>query len=171
MIVSHSLRTGYTGSVMKPMMIKKILMGFLFLGLIHAAWADSAASEEINWMTYQKGVAAAKTEGKKIFLHFYASWCGYCKTMEQKTFKDASVVRYLNENFTSIKVNTDQQQNIAIQYRVRGLPSTWFLQDDGQKIANRPGYIAPKQLIGYLQFVNTDSYKKMSIREFLNNQE
>ena len=155
---------------MKPMMIKKILVGLLFLGLIHAAWADGAAAEEIKWMTYKQGMESAQAAGKKIFLHFYASWCGYCKTMDQKTFKDDSVVRYLNENFTSIKVNTDQQQDIAIRYRVRGLPSTWFLQTDGEKIANRPGYIAPEQLIGYLRFVHTDSYKKMGIREFLKSQ-
>ncbi|MBA4367147.1 MAG: thioredoxin [Desulfobacterium sp.] len=146
---------------------KGFLLLFFFLGLIHIASATHAVSDEIQWQTYQNGIANAKSEGKKIFLHFYSTLCGYCKIMDQKTFKDASVVQYLNENFVPIKVNADQQRELAIQYRVTGLPSNWFLQTDSEKIANRPGYIAPEEMISFLKFIHTDSYKKMSLSEFL----
>jgi thioredoxin-related protein len=152
---------------MKKNIRKKCLLLFLFLSLIHISSATHALSTEIQWQTYQNGIATAKSEGKKIFLHFYATWCGYCKIMDQKTFKDASVVQYLNENFIPIKVDADQQRELAMQYRVSGLPSNWFLQTDGEKIANRPGYISQEEMISFLQFIHTDSYKKMNLSEFL----
>ncbi len=146
---------------------KKCLLLLLFLGLIHISSATQAASNEIQWQNYEKGIAAAKAEGKKIFLHFFTTWCGYCKIMDQKTFKDISVVQYLNENFVPIKVDADQQKELAIQYRVSGLPSNWFLQTDGEKIATRPGYISQEEMISFLKFIHTDSYKKMNLSEFL----
>jgi len=54
-----------------------------------------------------------------------------------------------------------------MQYRVSGLPSNWFLQTDGEKIATRPGYISQEEMISFLQFIHTDSYKKMNLSEFL----
>jgi len=152
---------------MKLHIRKHWLLPFLLFGLIQISNTPQASSSEIKWLTYDNGMTAAKTEGKKIFLHFYAAWCGYCKKMDLKTFQDASVVQYLNENFVPIKVNSDKQKRLAMQFRVRGLPSSWFLQDDGGKIANRPGYISPKQMMSFLQFIHTDSYKKMNLNEFL----
>ena len=78
-------------------------------------------------------------------------------------------LQYLNENFIPIKVDSDKQRALAQQYRVRGLPTNWFLQTDGEKIASRPGYISPEQMIDFLQFIHTDSYQKMSLNEFLQN--
>jgi len=152
---------------MKINLNKSCLLLFISLGLIHVASATHAISNEIQWQTYQNGITSAQSEGQKIFLHFFASWCGYCKIMDQKTFKDASVVQYLNENFIPIKVETDQQRELAIQYRVTGLPSNWFLQTDSEKIANRPGYISPEEMFSFLKFIHTDSYKKMNLSEFL----
>jgi thioredoxin-related protein len=152
---------------MKKNISKSWLLPFLIFGLIHISYTTHAIAGEIKWLTYENGITAASAEEKKIFLHFYANWCGYCKVMDKKTFKDASVVKYLNENFVSIKVNSDKQRKLAIQFRVRGLPSNWFLQNDGEKIANRPGYISPKQMISFLQFIHTDSYKKMNLKEFV----
>jgi thioredoxin-related protein len=137
--------------------------------IIKISFAGNAAEQEINWYSYQKGIAAAKTEDKKIFLHFYADWCVYCKIMNNKTFKDTSVVEYLNKNFISIRVNSDKERELAQQYKVRGLPTNWFLMETNEKIASRPGYIPPSEMILYLKFIKTDSYQKMTLKNFMNN--
>lgn len=125
------------------------------------------ASGSINWFSYSDGMAEAKKEGKKIFLHFRANWCSYCRLMAEQTFKDPVVIAYLNANYIPITVDTDKETEIAQKYRVTGLPLNWFLEENGEKIGNRPGYISPSDLISFLKFIHTNSYKTMTLSKFL----
>jgi thioredoxin-related protein len=73
--------------------------------------------------------------------------------MAKETFQDPSVISYLNEHFIAIRVNVDKEGDIALQYGVRGLPSTWFLTQTGERIGNVPGYIRPQALLLMLKEV------------------
>ena len=128
------------------------LTGFM-LGFAH----KSAYAKEIEWQTFAGGIARGKSENKKIVVHFYAQWCGACRIMENKTFKDPSVIAYLNENFIPIKVDTDREQETSQLFRVRVLPDNWFIAEDGKPIGHRSGYIAPGQLKGILKKLMTEN--------------
>jgi len=127
----------------------------------------SQNSSNINWQNYENGMVRGKSESKKILINFYADWCRYCKEMDKKTFKDKSVISYLNENFVSIKVNSDKNRKLAQTYNVRGLPATWFITETGENIGNRPGYMSPEDMLNVLKYIYTDSYKKMNFSEFM----
>ena len=129
-----------------------------------AAAADAAGG--IRWFAYDEGMALGRQEGKKIFLSFHADWCAFCKKMEKESFSKPAIIDYLNKHFISIKVNTDEERDTAVKYFVRGLPVTWFLEPDGNKIGGNPGYIPPKQLLALLKYIHTDSYKTMQFNEF-----
>ena len=121
----------------------------------------SFSADSINWYTYSEGLALGKSEKKIVFLHFYADWCRYCKKMTQETFMDPSVIAYLNTNFVSIRVNSDKERKLASDYGVRGLPTTWFLKENGEKVGPIPGYISPDKLLLMLKKIyskehNTD---------------
>jgi len=154
---------------MRKYLLPICLSSLLLIVIIQISFAENTTKQAINWYSYDKGIAAGKAEDKKIFLHFYADWCAYCKIMKNKTFKDASVVDYLNKNFISIKVNSDRERELAQKYRVRGLPTNWFLKETNEKIASRPGYIPPSEMILYLKFIYTDSYQKMTLKDFIAN--
>ena len=108
-----------------------------------------------------------KKTSQKILLYFYANWCGYCNKMKKKTFQDSLVIDYVNTHFVPIKVNTDKKEQLALKYRVRGLPSTFILSEDGDEISNLPGYIKPSKMLLILKFINTESYTKMSFEKFV----
>ena len=91
-------------------------------------------------------MARSKFEKKKVFLHFTAEWCYYCGVMETETFNDPAIISSLNENFISIKVDFDTEAKTSDFYRVRGLPDTIFIAENGQIIGRRPGYIPPELL-------------------------
>ena len=135
------------------------------------AVSSNEISNEIKWFSYDNGMAAAKKEGKKIFLHFRADWCSYCRLMAKETFKDPAVIAYLNTNYIPITVDSDKETRLAQQYRVTGLPLNWFLEENGEKIGNRPGYISPSDLISFLKFIHTNSYKTMTLSKFLRDQD
>ena len=112
-----------------------------------------AVSQEIQWHSFNEGMARGKFEKKKVFIHFYADWCAACKAMQNSTFKDPVVIAALNENFIPVKVDADREVQTASMFRIKGLPDNWFVAEDGQIIGHRPGYIAPDQLKNLLTLI------------------
>jgi thioredoxin-related protein len=112
------------------------------------------ASDGIKWHSYEEGKVLARIEEKKVFLHFYADWCAFCAKMNKETFRDATVVSYLKNNFISVRVDIDKERPTTEKYDVRGVPANWFLTETGQPIINIPGYIAPDALLSLLKEVN-----------------
>ena len=149
--------------------LKHIYLLTLILFILSGSSCSFASSKGIKWYTYKQGIELSKIEGVKIFLYFYADWCTYCKKMEKETFNDDSVVSYLNDNFIPIKVNSDRDIKTALDFGVKGLPSSWFIEENGERISNLPGFIAADILLNVLKYINTDSYKEMPFREFMQN--
>lgn len=136
----------------------------------------SVIGNQIKWYSYDEGVALGKKEGKKIFLHFYADWCHFCAEMKKDTFTNKEVIGYLNQHFVPILVNTDKERKIAGNYFVRGLPATFFLTAEGNKIqlpieesrkmSDIPGFISPEMLMKLLRFVESESYNDMTFKAY-----
>jgi len=126
-------------------------------GVIIVVWLLVSMSQplyaggSIKWVSYDEGMAVGRIEKKKIFLHFYADWCSYCNKMAAETFQDAAVIAFLNENFISIRVNSDNDQPTAMKYGVRGLPHTVILMDTGEAIGTIFGYIPAEPLLSMLK--------------------
>lgn len=143
--------------------VAMLMLVSLFALLIAPA---SALSGGIEWNSYDKGINMAKEQNKKIFLYFHAAWCGYCRQMEKSTFQDRALIDYMNANFVAIKVDSDLEKKTADSYSVRGLPTSWFLKANSDKLSNMPGYVDATRLLNILKYVKTESYDKMSYNDF-----
>jgi thioredoxin-related protein len=136
---------------MRSKYLYRVLLIILCLNVWFFNVAD--ASNSIKWYSYEEGKTLAKAEKKKVFLHFYADWCGFCRKMTKETFQDDTVVSNLNNKFIAIRVNSDKEPDIAGKYGVRGLPTNWFLMETGQPIVSIPGYIPPDAMLSLLKEV------------------
>jgi len=67
----------------------------------------------------------------------------------------------------SIQVDTDKNKALAEEWRVKGLPTLWFLEPDGTRISSIPGYMDATQLLQILKFIHTRSYETMDFQEFI----
>jgi thiol:disulfide interchange protein len=105
-----------------------------------------ATQKTIEWHNYQTGMERGKYEKKRVFLHFYADWCLYCKKMQESTFQDPEVVEALNQDYISIRVNTDLDPETTQLFGVRPIPDSWFIYENGEPIGNRPGFISADQM-------------------------
>lgn len=75
--------------------------------------ADPDKKESIKWLTIQEAEAANKAQPKKIIIDVYTDWCGPCKRMDATTFKDETIVKYINENFHPVKLDAEHGTDIV----------------------------------------------------------
>jgi thioredoxin-related protein len=139
-------------------MYKSIIAAGLFFfaglfGLWEEAVAGQAANGSLKWHSIREYAKLRDGVDRKIYLHFWAEWCGFCRQMEKETFADPAVAAVLRKNFFLIKVNTDKDQRVANAFGVKGLPSNLFLSEDGTEIARREGYIPPKLFMRVLEAI------------------
>lgn len=101
----------------------------------------------IRWVDFAQGQVQSKQAGKTMVIYFYSETCPSCTEMEKSTWKDARIADALNTRYTPIKVNVNQEKQIAALYKVYFLPTTWFVKPDGQPLGNRVGHIPPDLLL------------------------
>jgi thioredoxin-related protein len=138
----------------------KLKTVILLLTLLAGGQAVSAATDRIEWHSYDAGMSRSRFEKKKVFLYFYAEWCAYCRDMDNKTFKDPAVIGTLNRSFIPIRVDSDREQAAATLFRVKGLPDSWFLGESGDIIGHRPGFIPAEQFMKILSIILSDGAAK-----------
>ncbi len=143
----------------KPEKYNDVIQGEVF--------SQKTNSVSINWQGYAQGMESAKSKKKPVFLYFHADWCTYCERLKKTTFKDRIVLNYLKDNFISIAVDTDKNQELAKQWKVKGLPTIWFLKPNHSKINTIPGYVGKTQFLHILKYIHTQSYEKMNFSDFV----
>ena len=138
---------------MKRKLVSFVISAVILMVLLPAGFAFS---KKIQWYSHDEGIANGYSEGKRIYINFYADWCVYCKVMEKETFQNPAVISYLNKHFISIKVDTEKETKITYKYGVSALPDNWFLFKNGDIIGRRKGYIPPDLFIKILKSIPED---------------
>ena len=74
---------------------------------------------------------------------FYAEWCGPCKML-------MPILEELDEKINIIKVNVDEHEDLAREYRVMSIPTLIFFKD-GEKKEELVGFRSKEELILYIE--------------------
>ena len=87
-------------------------------------------------------------QDKLVLVDFFADWCGPCKMMSPilKELKGA-----MGEAVSIIKINVDNNQQLAAQYQVKGVP-TLILFKEGKQLWRQSGVLQKNELI---QIINS----------------
>ncbi len=120
---------------------------------------------KINFASYDLKEARIKagTEGKLIFIDFYASWCTPCKWMDQTTFIDEEVADILNSNFISIKADIDETQGFELKnvFDIKYLPTMIIFNSEGRMIDRIEQTLSPHQMRALLKKYNAPENKQI----------
>lgn len=180
--------------------MKKLLFGFILILGAAATYAfitpnkineaTVADADEIKWYSWEEAMALSKENPKKIFVDVYTDWCGWCKKMDATTFKDADVVKYMNENFYAIKLDAEQKGDIEydghtlkfiaqgrrgvheLAYALLdgrlGYPSYVYLDEEQRRITISPGFKEVGTMVKELEWIGADHYKSTPYQEYMN---
>lgn len=90
-------------------------------------WNDN----QLRWLSYEQGMAALKTSGKRGILIIYADWCGTCKAYS-KFFKNPEVVSAL-DGLVLMRANVDTEPALSRKYGEDGeyVPRTFAVNSSG----------------------------------------
>lgn len=72
-------------------------------------------------------------------LKFYADWCGPCKMLD-------NVIQEAKIDIPIEKINVDKEPEMAMKYRVRGIPTMVILNDENEVIRTRSGLMKQEEL-------------------------
>lgn len=75
------------------------------------------AHNPVNWYAFSdEAFIKAKKENKPIFISIGYATCHWCHVMEEQSFDDVEVAKYLNKFFVSIKVDREIRPDIDATY-------------------------------------------------------
>lgn len=141
---------------------------------------NSVASHgQLEWLSFDEAMLRAEREDKHVLMDVYTDWCGWCKTMDAKTYGDSRVTGYLNERFILIKLNPETDGNVTYKGKtysagyfsqaigVNGYPATAFFESNADMVTLVPGYVEADEFLRILEYISDKYYLKMSFPDFL----
>ncbi|MCK5139905.1 MAG: thioredoxin [Thermodesulfovibrionia bacterium] len=95
--------------------------------------------QSVNFDSWDKEVLKSQ---QLVMVDFWATWCAPCRIV-------APAVEELAKEYEGkakfVKVNTDENSELATQYKIRGIPTLMFIRD-GQVVDQIVGAVAKGQL-------------------------
>lgn len=94
--------------------------------------------KEINKGNFKEEVLNSKTP---VVADFWAPWCGPCRMLSPVLEEVAR--KY--ENIKFVKINTDENSELAADFSITSIPTLIFFKD-GKEIKRSVGVISQKEL-------------------------
>jgi len=75
------------------------------------------AHNPVNWFPWgDEAFAEARRLGRPVLLSIGYSTCHWCHVMEEESFEDEEIARYLNEHYVTIKVDREERPDVDSIY-------------------------------------------------------
>ena len=148
-------------------------------GAVNAAEVATEKAAEPDWQRLDKALALARQSGRLIIVNFYTDWCPNCRRMNEKTYRDETVLQQLSKSFIPVKLNAESSQplriegrtlteyQVALVFQVTSYPTTWFLTSEGRPLLPVRGYYGPDLFAPMLRFVEGGWYEKMDFDMYM----
>jgi thioredoxin 2 len=112
-------------------------------GQCHEALLD-AAPRDLDGEAFRKHVSRNDVP---VVVDFWAPWCGPCRAMAPEFERAAAE---LGPAARLVKLNTDEEQAIAAEFAIRGIP-TVILFENGREVARRSGAMRSADIVQWVK--------------------
>lgn len=112
------------------------------LGATVCLMPAAAAAQEVQWRhDYATARREAQQTNRPMVLDFGTKSCFWCKKLDTSTFRDARVVKELNERFVPIKIDAEEQEKLATALGIDSFPTLVFAAPDGKILGTHSGFV------------------------------
>ena len=162
-----------------PVLFIIVIMGALFAGCGDDTKSPSDVKDRVAWLNSKSALPVFPFGTNPIYIYFHSDKSPYCKLMLEKIFTRPEIIKYMNDNFTSIIVFPDSLDTIVFagqemtrkelltQFQIEGLPSHYFFNRKGDLKGARTGYIPLAELKQLLKYVAEGYIEKEDFGTFL----
>ena len=106
--------------------------------------AEEKTAVPFRAIAFEAACAAAKTEGKLVFVDFYTTWCEPCKRLDQDTWTDAGVGKLVSDQAVPLKIDAEKEKDLATRYKINLYPTLLVVKADGTEVDRIEGYREPR---------------------------
>jgi thiol-disulfide isomerase/thioredoxin/YHS domain-containing protein len=113
------------------------------LSLLALCWHPSAeiSAQITGGLQWQNDIEQAKEiarrEDKLVLLHFGATWCRPCKSLDTYVFTSKSVQNAIAENVVPVKIDADENVEAVNKYDVQMVPYDVIISPEGRTLMKR----------------------------------
>jgi thiol-disulfide isomerase/thioredoxin len=99
-----------------------------------------------TWITsFEEGQKLAVATNKFMVVDFWATWCGPCKKMDMDSWSEQDV-NFVLENYVPVKIDIDENKELATKYNVNGIPNIFIMDPNGKVVYSFLGYKTANEL-------------------------
>ena len=164
--------------------MRKLRVALLSLVLCLMSYVSSFAGEDstqVKWLSWEEAMELYQQEKKKIIVDVLTEWCGWCKRMDEITFKQTDIAVYINENFYPVRFDAESEEDIIFREKIYkaakvgkreyhefaeellkgrfSFPTLIFMDEDLELIQSLIGFKSPHQFELIITYFASNNYK------------
>jgi len=140
-------------NVIRLFLLGAFCIALSFTGMAQGTSATAKMNDKIHFIedAWSEALKQAAKQHKYIFVDAYATWCGPCKMLKDKTFTDSKVATFYNQNFINISIDMEKGvgPQLASEWQLQAYPTLIIFDSHGKAVLGTVGYIQPKELLKF----------------------
>jgi len=163
--------------------MKKVIFSVLLLiilGSLKPIFAQELPDDNLDWQQMERALKLALDNDKLILIDVFAQWCPYCQRMQSDVYPSEKVEEKVKKYFIPVRIDTESDRTMsyhgneftesefaaALQYR--SVPTTYFMNANGEVIGQQPGFLPVDVFAELLEYVGSGAHETQSFEEFRN---
>ena len=100
----------------------------------------------------EAALARAKAEHKVVVVDIYAEWCAQCHELDEKTWSDPAVQKWLAEHAVAVRIDTDKARpDLAVSLKIGSYPTVLVLDENGRELKRNLGFQKAASMLAWLK--------------------
>lgn len=152
--MSDSTRRRWFQFTLRSLFGVTLLIAAYFAGYVTAT-KQGARVERVRGMAWCNDLEAAKREAaatkRLILIHFAGKYCQPCRELERTVFPQPHFARAVEEHFVPVKIDVEENEELAKKYEVRRIPCDVVITPQGEMLGQRVGLVSEDKYVTQLR--------------------